>query len=642
MARTQPKNVLDLLSLNSHLKLRIKRKYASDFLSLNTHFIPNLASHFLSLNSHCMATLAIQILQSSQLTVHEPMQSYSKCTSMEQALQIHAILIKTGLNSNPLYTREILKFSAVSPDSNMGFARSIFDQIHNRDVISYNTMIRGYSSRDLPFEALSLYNLMKESGVDCDHYTFPFVLKACARLYLLKKGMEVHGFCVKLGLSSDIFVQNALVHMYGNCGEVLMAQKVFDGMGKRDVVSWSSAIGCYVRNGLCNEALDLFQAMQIENMRPDEVTMVSVVSACTSLGALELGKWVHHYLSRNGFELTVTLGTALMDMYAKCGCLEGLLKIFHKMPQRNLLTWTSLIGGLAINGRSLEALTAYESMKEAGMRPDDITLIGVLSACSHGGLVQEGWSHFHSIKQEFKMEPRIEHYGCMVDLLGRAGQLEEAYQFIESLPIKPNSIMWRTLLGACASHGNLELGRLVSNRILEIELDHEGDYVLLSNIYGGLGRWADKAGVRNLMRERGIEKRPGCSIVEVDGVIHEFVAGDESHPRYKEINEMVANIMRRLKLEGYVPDVSNVLFDIDNEEKEKVLSYHGEKLAMAFSLLSTRNGVPIRIVKNLRICRDCHNVMKLVSEMFDREIIVRDRNRFHHFRNKSCSCGDYW
>ncbi|XP_020522999.1 pentatricopeptide repeat-containing protein At5g48910 isoform X3 [Amborella trichopoda] len=383
-------------------------------------------------------------------------------------------------------------------------------------------------------------------------------------------------------------------------------------------------------------------AMQIENMRPDEVTMVSVVSACTSLGALELGKWVHHYLSRNGFELTVTLATALMDMYAKCGCLEGLLKIFHKMPQRNLLTWTSLIGGLAINGRSLEALTAYESMKEAGMRPDDITLIGVLSACSHGGLVQEGWSHFHSIKQEFKMEPRIEHYGCMVDLLGRAGQLEKAYQFIESLPIKPNSIMWRTLLGACASHGNLELGRLVSNRILEIELDHEGDYVLLSNIYGGLGRWADKAGVRNLMRERGIEKRPGCSIVEVDGVIHEFVAGDESHPRYKEINEMVANIMKRLKLEGYVPDVSNVLFDIDNEEKEKVLSYHGEKLAMAFSLLSTRNGVPIRIVKNLRICRDCHNVMKLVSEMFDREIIVRDRNRFHHFRNKSCSCGDYW
>ncbi|KAK9094263.1 hypothetical protein Scep_025732 [Stephania cephalantha] len=500
-------------------------------------------------------------------------------------------------------------------------------------------MIRAYS-RASPSQALALFAQMHFKAVLPDHFTFPFVLKACAGL---ERGLEVVSLVVKHGLDSDLFVLNSMIHVFGSCGMVDVALKVFDEMSERDLVSWASMIGCFVNNGLFEEGLELFREMQVSTgLRPDEVTMVNVISAVSGVGALELGRWVHSFVRRSNLDVTVSMGTALINMYSRCGEIDEAVKVFDEMPLRNVLTWSSMIDGLAVHGRSKEALMKFCKMKECGLRPDYVTFVAVLVACSHGGLLEDGLQVFESMRCQYGVEPGFEHYGCVVDLLGRAGKLVEAYEFIERMPIKPNSIIWRTLLGACVNYNNLELAKLVKEKISLIDPSHDGDYVLLSNAYGIANKWIEKAGVRRTMREKMIDKKPGCSAIEMDQIIHEFVAGDDSHPQHEEIKQVLYFIIERLCLVGYVPDTTNVFFDIEEEEKEKNLRYHSEKMAIAFAFLFDNGGRRIRIMKNLRICRDCHHFMKLVSEVFKRQIIIRDRSRFHHFSGGACSCGDYW
>ncbi|OVA01458.1 Pentatricopeptide repeat [Macleaya cordata] len=564
--------------------------------------------------------------------------------------KLHARLIKTGLlHTDPLHLRELLLIScATSAPESLPYARSIiFDcsisSLSSLDTFTWNTIIRAYSNSSSPSESLTLFSQMHRIGISPDHFTFPFLLKSCSRLR--RGGQQLHSLILKLGfVDYDIFVQNSLIHFYGSSYKsVDSALKLFDEMPVKDLVSWSSMIACFTNNGFYDEALSLFREMQLRtNLKPDEVTMVIVLSAVSSLGALELGRWVHLFIEENRLNLTVSMGTALIDMYSRCGSIEEAIKVFDKMPKRNVFTWTALIGGLAVHGRSKEALRMFYELNKSGLKPDSVTFVGVLVACSHGGLLEDGWKVFESIKNEYCMEPRLEHYGCMVDLLGRAGLLNEAYQFIEKMPIEPNSIVWRTLLGACVNYGDIELAKQVNEKISVLDPYHDGDHVLLSNVYGGVNRWIEKASVRNSMREKRVVKNPGWSLIEVDQVIHEFVAGDDSHPRFEEIREVMGTAIERLKLAGYAPDTSSVLFDIEDEEKERNLSYHSEKLAVAFALLSHNDRKTIRVMKNLRICRDCHCFMKLFSEVFERDIIVRDRNRFHHFSKGLCSCRDYW
>ncbi|XP_043693089.1 pentatricopeptide repeat-containing protein At5g48910-like [Telopea speciosissima] len=558
---------------------------------------------------------------------------------MNSVYKLHTRLIKTGLHKDPVSVRQFLLACVPLVPESLPYARSVFDLIPNPDTFSWNTLIRAHS-RASPSVALSLFYAMHRNGVSPDHFTFPFVLKACA---LLQRGQELHALILKLGLYTDIFVMNALIHMFGCCGLVNIALKVFDEIPRRDLVSWSSLITCFANNGFGHEALAVFREMQVTtSITPDEVTMVSLISTVSSLGALELGRWLRVFMYRNGFDLSVLLGTSLIDMFSRCGSIAEARAVFDEMPTRNAYTWTALINGLAVHGQSGEALRMFHEMKKSGLRPDCVTFIGVLLACSHGGLVEYGWQVFASIKNEYDMEPMPEHYGCMVDLLGRAGLLTEAYEFLVKMPIRPNSILWRTLLGACAYHGNLELAKQVKEKISALDPNHDGDYVLLSNIYGCSGRWAEKAGLRNLMKVQMIEKKPGCSLIEVDQMIHEFVAGDNLHSQSKEIREFLFSIIERLRVMGYVPDTSNVLFDIEEEEKEYNLNFHSEKLAVAFGLLNAGGRRTIKVMKNLRICQDCHSFMKLVSNIYDKDIIIRDRNRFHHFSKGICSCKDYW
>ncbi|KAM3386004.1 hypothetical protein ACQJBY_009576 [Aegilops geniculata] len=396
-------------------------------------------------------------------------------------------------------------------------------------------------------------------------------------------------------------------------------------------------------NGRPNEVLTIFRETFEVDLMPDGFTIVSVLNACAEIGALALGRRVHVFVSKVGLVGNRHVGNTLIDLYAKCGGVEDARKVFEEMGVgRTVVSWTSLIVGLAGNGFGKDALELFGLMEREKLIPTDITMVGVLYACSHCGLVDDGFRYFNEMKDKYGIAPKIEHLGCMVDLLGRAGRVEEAHDYISTMLLEPNAVVWRTLLGACAMHKKLELGEAAWSRLVELDPGHSGDYVLLSNLYAAVGRWADVHILRKTMVTHGVRKNPGHSLVEIRNSVYEFVMGDRSHPESDQIYLMLAEIAERLRRQGYVPHTSNLLADIEEEEKEAALNYHSERLAIAFALLKCLPGTPIRIVKNLRVCGDCHLVIKLISKVYDREIIVRDRSRFHHFKGGECSCKDYW
>lgn len=434
----------------------------------------------------------------------------------------------------------------------------------------------------------------------------------------------------------------AMIRCYVKHGELDKARVLFEEIEERDVVCWNVMLDGYTRHGFPNDALLLFRQMLVAKVKPNEVTVLSVIAACGQLGALESGRWLHSYIENNGIEGNVRVCTALIDMYSKCGSLEDARLVFDRIKDKDVVVWNSMILGYAIHGFSRDALQLFNEMYMIGHRPTNVTFIAILSACGHSGLVREGWSFFHSMKDEYEMEPKIEHYGCMVNLLGRAGHLEEAYDLVKNMKIEPDSVLLGALLGACRLHGNIALGEEIAEFMVGKKLANSGTYILLSNIYAATGNWDGVARVRTLMKDSGVQKEPGCSSIEVNNKVHEFLAGDLKHPKSKEIYMMLEEMNRWLKAHGYTPQIDIVLQDLGDRQKEQSLEVHSEKLAIAFGLISTQPGTTIKIVKNLRVCLDCHAVTKLISKITGRKIVMRDRNRFHHFMNGSCSCGDYW
>ncbi|XP_050364800.1 pentatricopeptide repeat-containing protein At4g21065-like [Argentina anserina] len=568
------------------------------------------------------------------------------CDVVSKLTQCQAHIVKLGLGNNPMV---LTKFAATASDLKaVDYASSVLfspdSSTHLYDAFLFNTVIRAYSqTRHAKHEALRCYRVMVKSKVLPNKFTYPFVLKACAGVGELNLGKTVHGSVVKFGFCGDSHVRNTMVHMYCSCsGGIESARKVFDEMPSLDSIAWSAMIGGYVKVGSSSDAVELFREMQMRRVRPDGVTMVSVLAACCDLGALELGKWVESYIEREGIGKSVELCNALIDMFAKCGSVDKALKLFRGMSGKTIVSWTSVIDGLAMHGRGEEAVGLFEEMIGDGVVPDDVAFIGLLSACSHSGMVDEGKRYFSMMVERFGCVPKIEHYGCMVDMLCRAGQVKEALEFIRKMPIQPNPIILRTLISACRAHGELELGESITKELIRAEPLHESNYVLLSNIYAKMKHWDKKTKTREAMDKKGMKKIPGSTMIELDNEIFEFVAGDKSHKQSKEIYKMVNEMGRKMKKAGYVPSTSEVLLDIDEEDKEDALNRHSEKLAIAFALLNTPPGTPIRIVKNLRVCDDCHSATKFISKIYNREIVVRDRNRFHHFKDGMCSCRDFW
>ncbi|KAK6148306.1 hypothetical protein DH2020_019218 [Rehmannia glutinosa] len=379
-------------------------------------------------------------------------------------------------------------------------ARQVFDGMSERSVIAWSSMISGYVRCSHWQEAVGLFRKMLQIGVGFNEATLISVLTACGRLGDLELGEWIYN------------LMTSLVDMYAKCGRVDTARDLFDIMSTRDVVAWSAMISGYSRSNRCKEALALFRDMQNANVEPNEVTMVSVLSSCAVLGALQTGEWVHSYIKKKNLKLTINLGTTLVDFYAKCGCVDRAIEVFEKMPSKNVWTWTALIQGLASNGQGKKALRYYNLMLQENVDPNDVTFIGVLCACNHAGLVDEGRSYFVSMIRDFGIEPRIEHYGCMVDVFGRVGLIEEAYEFIKNMPIKPNAVIWRTLLASCRVYRNVEIGEEALKHVVRLEPVHSGDYILLSNLYASIGRLEDATKLRNEMKMLGIKKTRDIAI----------------------------------------------------------------------------------------------------------------------------------
>lgn len=578
-----------------------------------------------------------------RLKEQECLSLLKRSKSMEELKQVHVQILKFGLFWDSFCAGNLVASCALSDWGSMDYACSIFRQLEEPGTFVFNTMIRGYV-KDVSFEeALLVYYEMIERGIEADNFTYPALLKAGARSLALEEGMQIHGHIFKLGLEDDVFVQNSLISMYGKFGEVKHSCAVFEQMDQKTVASWSALIGAHASLGLWCECLMLFGDMSSEELwRAEESTLVSVLSACTHLGALDLGRCTHGSLLRNISGLNVIVQTSLIDMYVKCGCLEKGWRLFQNMAKKNQLSYTVMISGLAMHGHGREALRVFSEMLKEGLVPDDVVYVGVLSACSHAGLVNEGLQCFNSMKFEHGIEPTVRHYGCLVDLMGRAGLLNEAFKLINSMPIEPNDVVWRSLLSACKVHNNLVLGEIVAKNIFQLNSRNPSDYLVLSNMYARAQRWEDVARIRTEMVRKGFKQTPGFSLVEVKRKVYKFVSQDTSHPQCDDIYEMIHQMEWQLKFEGYSPDTSHVLLDVDEEEKRQRLKAHSQKLAIAFALIHTSQGSPIRIARNLRMCNDCHTYTKYMSIIYEREITVRDHYQFHHFKNGTCSCRDYW
>ncbi|XP_014521259.1 pentatricopeptide repeat-containing protein At1g31920 [Vigna radiata var. radiata] len=566
-----------------------------------------------------------------------------RCKSMEEFKHVHAQILKLGLFWDSFCGSNLVATCALSRWGSMEYACSIFRQIEEPGSFEYNTMIRGHVNNMNLEKALLLYVEMLEKGIEHDNFTYPFVLKACSLLGALKEGVQIHGQVFKAGLEDDTYVQNGLISMYGKCGEIKHACDVFEQMDERSVASWSSIIGAHASVELWQDCLMLLGDMSNEGRhRPEESILVSALSACTHLGSPDIGRCIHGILLRNISELNVVVKTSLIDMYVKCGNLEKGLCVFQNMAVKNRYSYTVMISGLAFHGRGREALRVFCEMMEEGLAPDDVVYVGVLSACSHAGLVNEGLQCFNRMQLVHKIKPTIQHYGCMVDLMGRAGMLMEAYELIKGMQIKPNDVVWRSLLSACKVHLNLEIGEIAAENIFKLNPHNPGDYLVLASMYARAQKWTDVARIRTEMAEKHLLQTPGFSLVEANRKVHKFVSQDKSQPECDIVYEMIHQMEWQLKFEGYAPDTSQVLLDVDEEEKKQRLKYHSQKLAIAFALIQTSEGSPIRISRNLRMCSDCHTYTKFISVIYEREISVRDRNRFHHFKDGTCSCKDYW
>lgn len=565
---------------------------------------------------------------------------FTQLRKLREGKVVHAQILNSHFRDDLVIQNTILNMYAKC--GSLVDARNVFDKMSVRDMVTWTAMITGYSQNGEAEEALILFPQMLRKGLKPNEFTLSSLLKASGdRPADYKQGTQLHGYCLKCGFDSNVYVGSSILDMYARYGHMVEAQSIFEGLVSKNEVSWNALIAGHARKGEGEHAFRLFREMQRKCFKATHFTYASLFTACASTGSLEPGKWVHAHVIKSGGRLVAFVGNTLVDMYAKSGSIEDGKKVFDRLVKRDVVSWNSMLTGYAQHGLGKETLQQFEEMLRIGIQPNDITFLCVLTACSHAGLLDEG-HHYFELMKKYRVEPDVSHYVTMVDLLGRAGLLDRAERFIREMPFEPTAAVWGALLGACRMHKNMELGAYAAEHVFELDPNDSGPHILLYNMYASAGRWNDAAKVRKMMKESGVKKEPACSWVEIENAVHMFIANDDAHPQWEEIRKMWEKISGKIKEIGYVPDTSHVLLFVDQQEREVKLQYHSEKLALAFALLNTTPGSTIRIKKNIRVCGDCHSAIKYVSKVVGREIIVRDTNRFHHFRDGSCSCGDYW
>ncbi|KAB1209471.1 hypothetical protein CJ030_MR6G018854 [Morella rubra] len=559
---------------------------------------------------------------------------------LEYGESLHACICKYGFETEMSVSKALITMYMKNRCPQSGAL--VFEAMTDHDLVSWNALLsgcHGYESSDL---GQRIFYQMLEEGFMPNIYTYISVLRSCSSLSDIGFGRQVHALIIKASLDGNDFVGITLEDMYAKSKCLEDADVVFNRLINRDLFAWTVSITGNAQNDRAEKAIKCFSLMQQEGVKPNEFTLSGCLGGCSHIAALETGQQLHYMAIKAGQFGDVFVSSALVDMYAKCGCIEDADAVFEVLVFRDVVAWNTMICGYSHHGHGQKALKTFWKMLDKGSMPDAINFLGVLSACSHMGLVEEGKKQFDSLRKVFGLTPTVEHYACMIDILGRAGKFDKVEDFIEEMKLTPNALIWETVLGACKIHGNVEFGEKAAEKLFELKPEIDSNYILLSNIFAAKGRWDDVRRIRMLMFSQGVKKEPGCSWVEIHGQVHIFVSQDASHPKIKDIYLKLEELGQKLTAVGYIPKTEHVLHAVSEREKKEHLNHHSERLAVAFALINSNSLRTIRIFKNPRICKDCHDVMKFISEITNREIVIRDLNRFHHFKDGTCSCQDYW
>ncbi|XP_027368684.1 pentatricopeptide repeat-containing protein At4g15720 [Abrus precatorius] len=567
------------------------------------------------------------------------------CEDLASATSTHSNVVKSGFGNDTFTTNYLI--NCYTRLFRIEYAQKLFDEMAQRNVVSWTSLMAGYVNQGRPNMALGLFRQMQGTLVLPNEFTFATLINACSILANLEIGRRVHALVEVSGFGSNLVVCSSLVDMYGKCNHVDEARKIFDSMCTRNVVTWTSMITAYSQNAQGLHALRLFKEFNYTSFdKLNHFMLCSAISASASLGSLGSGKITHGVIIRLGHDSSDVIASALVDMYAKCGCVNYSDKVFRRIPNPSVIPYTSMIVGAAKYGLGTLSLQLFQEMIDRRIKPNDITFVGVLHACSHSGLIDKGLELLNSMRRKYGVMPDAKHYTCIADMLGRVGRIEEAYGLAKSVQVEGEgyALLWGALLSASRLHGRVDIALEAGNRLIESNQQVACAYVALSNTYALAGDWENAHNLRSEMKRAGVYKEPGSSWIEIKESTYLFHAGNvpKCTPG-REMLSLLRELEERMKERGYMGGTTGLVFvDVEEEAKEQILSLHSEKLALAFGLINTPKGTTIRIMKNLRMCRDCHETFKMISDIVEREFVVRDVNRFHHFKNGLCTCGDFW
>ncbi|XP_008219995.1 PREDICTED: putative pentatricopeptide repeat-containing protein At3g15130 [Prunus mume] len=565
----------------------------------------------------------------------------------ENGMQIHNMCTKSGFEWITVVSNSILDM--YTKCGRVSEAARMFNVMPVKNLITWNAMIAGYTLEGNGERALLLFRKMQGMGEVPDEYTITSTLKACSGLGAIRQGSQIHSSLITRGFLCSVrtMIAGALVDLYVKCSHLTEAQRIFDQIEQKNLVSWSALILGYAQECNLLQAMDLFRQLRVSiQHQVDGFVLSSLMGVFADFALVEQGKQMHAFTIKIPSGLDISVTNSILDMYLKCGLTDEAEKLFNETPVRNVISWTIMITGYGKHGLGRKSIRLFHQMQSEDIEPDGVTYLAVLSACSHSGLVEECQEYFSRLCHDRRIKRNVEHYACMVDLLGRAGRLKEAKNLINSMPLKPNVGIWQTLLSACKVHGDLEIGREVGETLLRLDGDNPVNYVMLSNIYAEAGYWKECERLRKLFKMKGLKKEAGRSWVEINKEVHFFYNRDKTHPLTEKIHQKLKEMEQRIKSEiGYVHGVRFALHDVEEESKEESLRVHSEKLAIGLALVCgevEKGHKTIRVFKNLRVCGDCHAFIKGLSKVLKVVFLVRDANRFHKFENGLCSCGDYW
>ncbi|CAL5208502.1 unnamed protein product [Lathyrus oleraceus] len=567
------------------------------------------------------------------------LRSFSHRSMLDLGKQIHSQLIRIGFTSDVSVDTSI---------SNMyvkcGWlegAEVANNKMTWENAVACTGLMVGYTQAARHRDALLLFVKLISEGVKLDEYVFSIVLKACAALEDLHTGRQIHSYIVKLGLKSEVSVGTPLVDFYVKCARFEAARQAFESINEPNDYSWSAIITGYCQSGRFDRAIETFNKIRTKGVLLNSFIYTNIFQSCSAVSDLIYGSQVHADAIKKGLVQYLSGESAMITMYSKCGKVDSAHQTFLAIDKPDTIAWTAIICAFAYHGKASESLRLFNEMLRSGARPNAVTFIGLLNACSHAGLVKEGKNFLDTMSNKYSVKPTIDHYNCMIDIYSRAGLLQEALETIRSLPFEPDAMSWKSLLGGCWSHRNLDIGMIAAKKIFQLDPLDPSTYVMMFNLCALAGKWDEAAQYRKMMAERKLRKELSCSWIIVKGKVHRFVVGDRHHPQTEQIYSKLKqlNLAVEKSEEGLLDEEDAVC---NFTEREEQLLDHSERLAITYGLISTTGETPILVFKNTRSCKDCHEFAKRVSIVTGRELIVRDANRFHHVNSGKCSCNDYW